>query len=203
MEVMGDKAGEQVKYDLSKYDYIGLHQLMLRLGFPVKDGEHSPAASSGVTPLTAARLELAIPARPNEARSTMAAELPRIGAETNLVLAPASAAEPSSTLGLREAVRAAITSGDDLLARGFMADGGQSATRLKVLGGGLCVAAIIALLFCCRSGDSSRAHEHGVGGLSVTLGIELPHTNRSRYTPLSPVIEVLTPGRASELDKNV
>jgi hypothetical protein len=210
MTVTGDRAGEQVKYDLSKYGYDELHRLMARLGFEVRAGERAPVEAVDVK---AARPGQAISARPDEARSATVAMLPRVAVDTNVVLAHTPATDtPGSipTLGLREAVTSAIKAGDDLLARGFMADGGRAATQFRVVGGVLCVAAILVLLFCCagqsrardpdpqfHSGRDELPRERRRGSVPISSGT-------GRYTPLPPVPEGLMPGgRASDPAKNV
>lgn len=216
MVVTDDDTGESVTYDLGKYDYGGLHKLMRRLGFELKQGASIPSEAGAIQPIALAKPEASEASHPverwrmpakHEAPSVTAASLHRRGVETNVQapnVAEGTGAAAADTLGLRNSVMAAIKAGDEILAQGFVVDGAGRTSAVRV-GGVICVGMLLALLLCYRidrlpgMGMGSGGHTHAVAMQPRRLlGLgTAPSGGHARYAPLSPVPEMLSPVRDS------
>lgn len=216
--VVSDSEGQSVTYDLSRYSHVELHKLMRRLGFELKQGAATAPEAAAIQPVTAGAAAGAARARPaaatagaaaraepalDEAPSATAAPLPPRDVDAHVLAGGGGAPRAAGGLGLRDSVMAAIKAGDEILAQGLVRDGiSGRASLLKVAGGAVCVAALFALLLCCRAdldaaGGVPHAHDasmqpHRLRGLHAAY-----------YAPLSPVPEMLSPARTTAAEKNV
>lgn len=204
--ITDDGTGESVLYDLSTYDYVGLHKLMHRLGFALVDGGTREAAAvrplapvAGAAASAFAGQRARAPAQ-DDASSDTAASLPQSGAD-GIVLARVATVNAAN--GLRASIVAAIKAGDEVLAQGFVGDGYSWWPRaLKAAGALACAAAILFLLCACApSGAIEPQRLYGLSGAGAGRAVRAA----ARYTPLAPVPEALSPprGASAGVDKNV
>mmetsp|Transcript_27271 Transcript_27271/g.80208 ORF Transcript_27271/g.80208 Transcript_27271/m.80208 type:complete len:202 (+) Transcript_27271:279-884(+) len=162
MTVTDSDTADSVVYDLSRYDWKGLHMLFQRLGFRLVDGAVLPENIQILPPITVSASQ---PTAHNDASSTKASNSPRRDVDT-ASLAPvlhepsARAAEPR--MSLRTAVQQAVATGDDVLTLGLMLHGSGGHSHLfhilacfaVVL---LAVAAALALGYC-RASTRNQLH---------------------------------------------
>lgn len=200
MVVTESETGETVTYDLSKYDFIGLHRLMHRLGFSLLDGKAAPPEAVAVTPLSApfetppahALAHTSLESAPHETPSGNAASLPQKAVDTPVPPLPAPRnSTPAADQGLRSSVLAAIEGGDELLAQGLVSDRWLGSLGGLRLGGALCLAALVAVLCLC-GGKHGAAEQVGLADAALP-------SHAYQHIGDLPLQEM----RSVEIDKNV